>query len=551
MVNWEERCRRMHFSHGDSGDIMIHFVGAGSGAEDLITIRGMNLLKGADIIIYAGSLVNPALLGYAKERARIFNSAVMTLEQVTDVMRAHRHKEIVRLHTGDPSLYGAVKEQMDVLDREKIPYDVTPGVSSFLAAAAALNAEYTLPAVSQTVILTRMDGRCSVPSQEHLSKLAKIGASMVIFLSAGLTQKVQEALLEGAYTSDTPAAIVYKTGWPEEKQIRCTVGTLHESAQREGITKTALILVGDFLKEGNAPSRSCLYNPDFSTEYRKSGGRRILLFGGTTEGREMARELSGRGCSVTVCVATKTGEKYLDHIPGLEVLTGRKDADQIRSLLEEGYEYCIDATHPYAVEATASIKTACRQADVPYFRLLRKKLTEDQLMKKVADLVSAYQKEHPGEAARKPAFEEQLQVILSDRIEDVLSYLLNETGESDRILLATGAKETGGFAPLLSKRKDMVFVRVLPSEESIRTCLDAGVKKENILTGKGPYPVEENVDAMRKYGIRYLVTKDGGSEGGYPEKLAAAALCRAEVIVIRRPDEEGMTAAEIMEMILQ
>ncbi len=248
---------------------MVHFVGAGSGAQDLITIRGKRLLEEADIVIYAGSLVNPVLLGYAKEDARIYNSARMTLEQVTDVMRKNRDDRIVRLHTGDPSLYGAVREQMDILEKEQIPYDVTPGVSSFLAAAAALREEYTLPGVSQTVILTRMEGRTPVPERESLAKLAVHGASMVIFLSASMTAGVQEALLQGAYTKKTPAAIVCRTGWPREKLIRCTVGTLHENAQKEGITKTALILVGDFLKREAGAERSRLYDPSFTTGYRK------------------------------------------------------------------------------------------------------------------------------------------------------------------------------------------------------------------------------------------------------------------------------------------
>ncbi len=248
---------------------MVHFVGAGSGAEDLITVRGKHLLEKADVIIYAGSLVNPILLGCAKENVLIYNSAHMTLEEVIDVVREHKDQEIVRLHTGDPSIYGAIREQMDELEREHIDYDVTPGVSSFLAAAAALGAEYTLPSVSQTVIITRMEGRTGVPEREKLSSLAQHGASMVIFLSAGLAKQVQEALLQGAYTKDTPAAIVYKTSWPEEKLIRCTAGTIYEHAQKEGIHKTALILVGDFLKSGNVPERSRLYDPSFTTEYRK------------------------------------------------------------------------------------------------------------------------------------------------------------------------------------------------------------------------------------------------------------------------------------------
>lgn len=198
---------------------MVHFVGAGPGAPDLITQRGAAFLQAADCIIYAGSLVNPALLGLAKPGCAIYNSAEMTLEQVLDVMRRMEAagKSTVRLHTGDPCLYGAIREQMDALDADGICYDDTPGVSSFCGAAAALNSEYTLPTVSQTVIITRMEGRTPVPEREKLASLAAHGATMVIFLSIGLIDKVQTALLQGAYTPDTPAAVVYKASWPEEK----------------------------------------------------------------------------------------------------------------------------------------------------------------------------------------------------------------------------------------------------------------------------------------------------------------------------------------------
>ena len=240
---------------------MVHFVGAGPGAPDLITRRG---------IIYAGSLVNPALLGLAKPGCVLYNSAEMTLEQVLAVMRQMEAagRTTVRLHTGDPCLYGAIREQMDVLDAEGIPYDDTPGVSSFCGAAAALNAESTLPTVSQTVIITRMEGRTPVPEKEKLAGLAAHGATMVIFLSIGLVEKVQQALLAGgAYTPDTPAAVVYKATWPEERTVRCTVGTLAESVHAAGITKTALIVVGDFL--GRNYERSKLYDPAFTTEFHK------------------------------------------------------------------------------------------------------------------------------------------------------------------------------------------------------------------------------------------------------------------------------------------
>ena len=248
---------------------MVHFVGAGPGAPDLITQRSAAFLQAADCIIYAGSLVNPALLGLAKPGCAIYNSAEMTLEQVLDVMRRMEAagKTTVRLHTGDPCLYGAIREQMDALDADGICYDDTPGVSSFCGAAAALNAEYTLPTVSQTVIITRMEGRTPVPEREKLASLAAHGATMVIFLSIGLIDKVQAALLQGAYTPDTPAAVVYKASWPEEKIVRCTVGSLAESTRAAGISKTALIVVGDFL--GTQYERSKLNDPAFTTEFRK------------------------------------------------------------------------------------------------------------------------------------------------------------------------------------------------------------------------------------------------------------------------------------------
>ena len=248
---------------------MVHFVGAGPGAPDLITRRGAALLQTADCIIYAGSLVNPALLGLAKAGCAIYNSAEMTLEQVLAVMRQMEaeHKTTVRLHTGDPCLYGAIREQMDALDADGIAYDDTPGVSSFCGAAAALNAEYTLPAVSQTVIITRMEGRTPVPERESIRSLAAHQATMVLFLSTSLTELLQAELLAGGYTADTPVAVVYKATWPEEKIFRCTVGTLHETVTGNGLTKTSLIVVGNCL--GDNYLRSLLYHPDFTTEFRK------------------------------------------------------------------------------------------------------------------------------------------------------------------------------------------------------------------------------------------------------------------------------------------
>ena len=247
---------------------MIHFIGAGPGAAELITVRGARLLREADVIIYAGSLVNPALLENKKEDCAVYDSASMTLEDVIDVMKATEASggTTVRLHTGDPSLYGAIREQMDRLDELEIAYDVTPGVSSFSGAAAALEAEYTLPEVSQSVIITRMAGRTPVPEREKLSKMASHGCTMVLFLSTGLLEDVERELMEGGYEPDTPAAIVYKATWPEQRVYRCTVSTLARTAKENQVTKTALITVGGFL--GGQYERSKLYDPGFTHGYR-------------------------------------------------------------------------------------------------------------------------------------------------------------------------------------------------------------------------------------------------------------------------------------------
>ena len=249
----------------------IHFVGAGSGAADLITIRGKQYLEEADIIIYAGSLVNPQLLDYAKKDCKIYNSAKMTLEEVLEVMTEGYKNglKIVRLHTGDPCLYGAIREQMDVLDEEGIEYDYTPGVSSFCGAASALNLEYTLPNVSQSVIITRMAGRTPVPEKESIESFAAHQATMVVFLSTGLLEELSKRLIEGGYSADTPAAIVYKATWEDEKAFVFTVGTLAQTAKENNITKTALMIIGDVVGCQNY-DRSKLYDPGFTTEFREA-----------------------------------------------------------------------------------------------------------------------------------------------------------------------------------------------------------------------------------------------------------------------------------------
>lgn len=252
---------------------MVDFVGAGCGSKDLITLRGLKLIQQADVIIYAGSLVNPELLEYAKPGCEIHNSALMTLDEVIAVIISAESagKRIVRLHTGDPCLYGAIREQMDKLSSLGIEYKVCPGVSSFCGAAAALRAEYTLPSVSQTVIITRMAGRTPVPERESIESLAAHGATMVIFLSTGMLSELSERLIRGGYSTDTPAAIVYKASWQDEKVCRCTVAQLAKTAAENGINKTALITVGNFL--GSDYELSKLYDSGFSTEFRAAKER--------------------------------------------------------------------------------------------------------------------------------------------------------------------------------------------------------------------------------------------------------------------------------------
>ena len=250
---------------------MVYFVGAGSGAADLITVRGMHMLQQADVIIYAGSLVNPELLQYAKTDCEIHNSAKLTLEEVLQIMQEAQEqgKMLVRLHTGEPSIYGAVREQMDALDALHIPYESCPGVSACFGAAASLNLEYTLPGVSQTLIITRMEGRTPVPPKESIQSFAAHQATMVVFLSTGMLEELSRRVIEGGYSADTAAAIVYKATWEDEKKFVCTVGTLAQTAKENHITKTALMIIGDCVNAAHY-DRSKLYDPGFTTEFREA-----------------------------------------------------------------------------------------------------------------------------------------------------------------------------------------------------------------------------------------------------------------------------------------
>ena len=247
---------------------MIHIVGAGPGDPELITVKGARYLAEADVVIYAGSLVNPALLDFCKEEAEIHNSAHMTLDEVIAVIESAETagKMTVRLHTGDPAIYGAIQEQMDAWEKRGFSYDVVPGVSSFLGTAAALRQEYTLPGISQTVIITRNEGRTPVPEREKLRSLAAHHSTMCIFLSITMIEEVAAELTAGGYEPTTPVAIVQRATWPEQKILRSTLATIAEQVKAEEIDRTAMIVVGDCLDAVYEPSR--LYAANFSHMFR-------------------------------------------------------------------------------------------------------------------------------------------------------------------------------------------------------------------------------------------------------------------------------------------
>ncbi len=242
--------------------VQVYFIGAGPGDPELLTIKASNIIKRADVIIYADSLINPEVCASARKGAEIYPSASLSLEEITGIIEnsVQQGKTVARLQSGDPSLYGAIQEQMAVLDEKGIEYEIIPGVSSLLAAAATLNTELTIPELSQTVIITRLEGRTPVPASENLKSLAQHQSSMAIFLSISLISEVVAALLEGGYSADTPVAVVYRASWPDEVILRTPLKSLVERVKASGIRKQALILVGAFLNPKNKQRRSRLYN---------------------------------------------------------------------------------------------------------------------------------------------------------------------------------------------------------------------------------------------------------------------------------------------------
>lgn len=251
----------------------VYFIGAGPGDPELLTLKGRRMLEAADVVVYAGSLINPDILEYAKKDAEFHDSSTITYEEIMDVLvkSSRNGKTVARLQSGDPSIYGAIAEQIGPLEEKGIPYKIVPGVSSIFAAAASLGKEYTTPGGPQSLIITRLSGRTPVPGREDLAVMAKHGCSMGIFLSAHMMEEAVEKLMKG-YKGETPAAVVYKASWDDEKIILGTLEDIAEEAKAQGVKRTALILVGDFLKAKGGRSR--LYSRDFEHGYRKKGRAR-------------------------------------------------------------------------------------------------------------------------------------------------------------------------------------------------------------------------------------------------------------------------------------
>ncbi|MFW5980299.1 MAG: precorrin-4 C(11)-methyltransferase [Bacillota bacterium] len=329
--------------------MQVYIIGAGAGDPELMTIKGKKAIEKAEVVIYAGSLVNPEILNFSPEKAVIYNSAKMNLEEVIEVIEKAKKegKTVARIHTGDPSLYGAIQEQIDILKEKDIKYEIIPGVSSFLAAAAAVEREFTLPDVSQTVILTRQEGRTSVPEKEKLNKLAVHQSSMAIFLSVQMIDKVVDNLLQG-YKKDTPAAVVAKASWPDQKVIKGKLSNIAEKVKEAEIKKTAMILVGDFLSADY--SRSKLYDKKFGHGYRKGEeNKKAILVVSFGTSYKKTREKTIKACENKIAEKFSdydikrafTSEMIIDILKNREGITINNPAEALKELYYNGYQEII------------------------------------------------------------------------------------------------------------------------------------------------------------------------------------------------------------------
>jgi precorrin-4 C11-methyltransferase/precorrin-6x reductase len=538
--------RAAEFEAASEHSRKVIFIGAGPGDPELLTVKARNILRRADVVVYAGSLIPEAVLSEAAGTAKLVNSAHLTLEQVMDCLieAVRAGRRVVRLQSGDTSIYSAIQEQMTLLDAASIGYEVVPGISSFQAAAAALKAELTLPEVVQTIILTRGEGETRMPAGEELAALARHGATLCVFLSARLASAVEQQLLT-AYPPETPAAICHRVSWPDEKIVMTELRNLSAAIQEHQFTRTTLILVGAAL--GERRNRSRLYDRTHGHLFRAKDIRlaatpegcagahprtppglrlndlarspTVLLLSGTHEGPPLAQALVQAGFAVRATVtrpeacASLFGEKR----DGIVVEACGFTGESLAALLATGeIDIVVDATHPFAVRITQLAHTACARTGTPHIRYER------------------------------PDWEPPAGTQFADSFVDAAA-LLPTLGR--RVLLTIGAKQLKHFAHLHGELT--LFARLLPAPLSVQQALDAGFAPDRILALRPPFSREFNRAILQEHGVDLLVTKASGAEGGVPEKVLAAQDLGVRVLMIRRPDSAGIVAFDNIDTVVR
>jgi precorrin-4 C11-methyltransferase/precorrin-6x reductase len=534
--------RSAEFESGEKQASKVVFIGAGPGDPDLLTVKARNLLRRADVVVYAGSLIPEAVLQEAAGTAKLVNSAHLTLEQVMECLieAVRAGKRLVRLQSGDTSIYSAIQEQMTQLDEAGIGYEVVPGISSFQAAAAALRAELTLPEVVQTIVLTRGEGETKMPAAEELAGLARHRATLCIFLSARLADSVEQQLLS-AYPPETPTAICHRVSWPDEKIVLAELRNLAVTVKEHQFTRTTLILVGEAV--GRRRNRSRLYDkthghifraptrlaaipegcagmrPRTPAGLRLNERKSILLLSGTHEGPLLAQALLDAGFAVH---ATVTRPEARDHLFGglrerMTVEARGFIEESLSELLGKGeIDIVVDATHPFAVRITRIAQSACARAGTAYIRYER----PDWVPPPGTQFVDSF-----AEAAG----------------------VLPKLGR--RILLTIGAKQLKHFAHLHAQVT--LFARVLPAPVSVQQALDAGFAQDRILALRPPFSREFNEAILKEHRIDMLLTKASGVEGGVREKVLAAQDLGIQVLMIRRPELEDVSAVDTVDAVLR
>lgn len=483
----------------------VAIVGAGPGDPRLITVEGLALIRRADLILYAGSLVPENLTKEAKTSAVVKNSAAMTLEAQIKLMEKFYKKGalIVRLHSGDPSIYGAIAEQMEILDKKKMEYVIVPGVSSFQAAAAKLGAELTAPEISQSIILTRGEGKTPMPENEKISEMARHRATMCVFLSAKTARKVREQLLEH-YSPETPVAVLYRATWEDERIWRGELKDLADIVRENKLTRTVLIVVGDALKKSGTRSR--LYHPEWKHLFRAKGRKKglpanILVFGGTTEGKKAAAALDRQKTRYFYSTKTKTDfepSEFCEYMHG-----NLNDKSLPQFVKKNRINLIINAAHPFARHLHATLAEVSRKTEISVIRFERK---------------------YPQRIRHRL-------VRYCENYADAVEKLKNRKGAR---LILSGVQTLGELKPLW-KNGSACYARILPRETSVVLAEKAGFPKNRLIMQMPNHDIKKEKMLFEKLKIKSIVTKESGDSGGQNAKIKAAIETGAEIAVIKRP----------------